>query len=144
MSNKARYLFILLMSYTSIVQSHGIDMSIGRAEASIVTLRYHNNEPFANVSYELFVAESKHPYQSGRTDAQGRVVFFPGSIRQWRIRVFSKDGHGTDTPLEVDTDSISRNPGGESVLTTAYLVLGIGILLSGFGLLLLTVKRGKP
>lgn len=144
MSNKARFLLFLLMSYAPLVQSHGVEMSIDQAEASIITLRYHNNQPFANVAYELFVAKSKSAYQSGRTDAQGRVVFVPGSIRQWRIRVFSEDGHGTDTHLEVDADSISRFSGGETVSATAYLVLGVGILLSGFGFLLLTVKRGKP
>ncbi|MCU7892353.1 MAG: hypothetical protein KZQ78_12370 [Candidatus Thiodiazotropha sp. (ex Ustalcina ferruginea)] len=143
MSNKARFLLLLLMSYAPLVQSHGIEMSIDQGEASIVTLRFPNNQPFANVSYELFVAASKSPYQTGRTDAQGRVVFVPGSIRQWRIRVFSKDGHGTDTHLEVDADSTSRFSDGETVSPIAYLVLGIGILLSGFGLLLLTVKRGK-
>ncbi|MBT2970751.1 MAG: ABC transporter permease [Candidatus Thiodiazotropha sp. (ex Ctena orbiculata)] len=118
-------------------------MAIDRQEAQVISLHHDDETPLAGAEYELFAAGADLPYQSGRTDARGRVVFIPGDLRQWRLRVFGEDGHGLDTHFESTADPRHQGHVDHEVSKTSLLVLGLGILLSGFGAALLFAKRNR-
>lgn len=132
---------LLLMLWAAPCAAHEIHHEIQSTGAVVVTLRYADDKPFSYEAYELYPAGKDVPAQVGRTDAEGRVVFVPGTNRQWRLKAFSADGHGVDLRFE------SPVVGGGAVApetgpTRASLVLfGLSLLLGGFGLFQLFVKR---
>jgi nickel transport protein len=138
---RSLFLFFLL-SLTSQVFCHGLGVEIDRQEAGVIWLHHDDDTPLSHVEYELSVAGANTPYQTGQTDALGRVVFIPGDVRQWRLRVFSQDGHGIDRTFELTPGRLSHTHTEHSHSTFTKLILGIGILLSGFGIIMLFVKRG--
>ncbi|MET0070691.1 MAG: hypothetical protein ABW096_11700 [Candidatus Thiodiazotropha sp.] len=134
---------LLLLAYPALLFPHGIGLDMDRQEAQIITLHHDDETPLAGAGYELFAAGADLPYQSGRTDAGGRVVFLPGDIRQWRLRVFGEDGHGLDRRFELTADAQLHGHEDHQVSTISKMVLGLGILLSGFGTALLLAKRKR-
>lgn len=82
--------------------AHAVRHEVRVGEAVVVVLHYTDGEPFAFERYELFRGQAAEPVQSGRTDAQGRLVLLPGAegaAGGWRLRAFSADGHGIETAL---------------------------------------------
>lgn len=76
--------------------AHEVAAVVRAGEALVVQLRYPDGEPFAFESYELFAGDSPRPRQTGRTDAEGRVVFLADGDQAWRLRASSADGHGVE------------------------------------------------
>jgi hypothetical protein len=68
-------------------------------------------------------------------------VFIPSNAQEWRLRIFSEDGHGIDTIFELTPGAASHSHAGHTDSDITKLVLGIGILLSGFGIMMLFTKR---
>jgi nickel transport protein len=133
----------VLLAYTPLLLSHGVGFEIERHEASIIHLRHGDDAPLANTDYELSMVGSETSYQSGKTDALGRVVFIPGEVRKWRLRVFNQDGHGIDTTFALTPDGLSHTHHDHTSSHITTLILGVGILLSGFGLLMLFTRRKR-
>ncbi|MEW8509018.1 MAG: hypothetical protein AB2598_20220 [Candidatus Thiodiazotropha sp.] len=119
-------------------------MDIVRQEAQVISIHHEDETPLAGVDYELTMVGADRPYQSGRTDTGGRVVFLPGTARQWRLRVFTEDGHGLDRHFELESEPVPQGQAGQGLADISKLVLGVGILLSGFGIAILFVGRNKP
>jgi nickel transport protein len=139
-----RFLLLLaLLGYAPMILSHGVGLHIDRQEAGVIQLHHDDATPMAEAGYELSVVGASAPYQSGKTDALGRVVFIPGDVRAWRLRVFSEDGHGIDTTFELTPGAISHSHADHVDSDITKLVLGIGILLSGFGILMMFTKRKR-
>jgi nickel transport protein len=134
-------LSIILMVYAPMILSHGVGLDIERHEADVIQLHHDDDTPLAEVAYELTAAGASTPYQSGKTDALGRVVFISGDVSEWRLRVFSEDGHGLDTTFELTPGVASHSLTDHAESDITKLVLGIGILLSGFGIMMLFAKR---
>ncbi|MEW8028445.1 MAG: hypothetical protein AB2792_00720 [Candidatus Thiodiazotropha sp.] len=118
-------------------------MKIERREAGVIWLHHTDDTPLADAQYELTAAGGNAPHQSGKSDALGRVVFIPGDVREWRLRVFSEEGHGIDTVFELAPDAVSHSHGDHAYSDFTKLILGIGILLSGFGVMMLFTKRKR-
>ncbi|MES9892356.1 MAG: LPXTG cell wall anchor domain-containing protein, partial [Candidatus Thiodiazotropha sp.] len=59
------------------------------------------------------------------------------------LRVFSADGHGIDTVFELAPGVASHSHTGHTSSDFTKLILGIGILLSGFGVMMLFTKRKR-
>ncbi|PVV12023.1 MAG: hypothetical protein B6D77_06000 [gamma proteobacterium symbiont of Ctena orbiculata] len=143
-SNKIRSLFLLLLlSYAPLALSHGVGLAMARQEAQVIWLRHDDDTPLADADYELSVVGANTPYQTGQTDALGRVVFIPGDLLQWRLRVFSEDGHGVDKTFELTAAGAIHSHDDHGYSHITKLILGIGILLSVFGVVMLFVKRNK-
>ena len=81
-------------------------------------------------------------FQSGRTDVLGRITFLPDQAGEWRVKVYSEDGHGVDLVLPLDEHSEAS--GMDQPLFTRYarIVAGVGIILGVFGLISLVRRRG--
>jgi|GEM_PF-630512 len=148
--------------------AHRVHHEVGRAEAVVVTLAYGDGSPLAGDRYEIRVAGEEQAWQTGHTDAAGRIVFLPDRDAEWRVRVFSEDGHGADftlragpSPAEVPAEEAppAEEPVDEPVRADTVTpevveaekqelverfagpVLGVGIILSIFGVFALFVRR---
>jgi nickel transport protein len=138
------FILVILTLHPHLILAHGVGLYIDRQEARVILRLHHADDtPLAEAGYELSVAGAEVPYQSGKTDTLGRVVFSPGDTREWRLRVFSEDGHGIDTRFELTPGTVSHAHADHTDLDITKLVLGIGILLSGFAMMMLYAKRKR-
>ncbi len=101
-----RTLFSLMLCLAAVVllatvaHGHGIRKSVSRSEAIVVELSYEDGTAFSNERYEIFREGETVAFQTGRTDALGRIVFVPDRAGGWRLRAFSEGGHGVDFTIE--------------------------------------------
>ncbi len=136
-------LLLMILLYPPLLLSHGTGFEINRQEATVLRLHHDDDTPIADANYELSMEGADLPYQTGHTDADGRVVFIPGDARQWHLRVFSEDGHGVDKHFELHAGATGYSRDPDSISSLSKAILGLGILLSGFGLMMLFLKRAK-
>lgn len=117
------------------------EVTIGRAV--VIRLYYADGTAFAHERYEIFREDDDISYQVGRTDALGRVVFVPDRKGEWRVRVFSEEGHGVD--FTIDTDEAGEAVGGAHPLVNWYarVALGVAVILGVFALLMLVAGRSS-
>jgi nickel transport protein len=136
-------ILLVLLGYIPMIFSHGVGLEIEQQEASVIYLHHTDDTPLVAADYELTVAGASTPYQSGKTDASGRVVFIPGDLREWRLRVFSEDGHGIDTTFKLTPGTLSHSHADHVDSDITKMILGFGILLSGFGIMMLFTKSKR-
>ena len=142
-------LLVLLMGH---VQAHEVHHEIRSEAALVVQLSYADGSPFAYEKYELYPAGQELPAQVGNADAQGRVVFLPGTATAWRLKAYSADGHGVDMRFDtpglptVNSTTSDLNPGNRpndsappSRLT--QFLIGISVVFGVFGLWQLFLRR---
>jgi nickel transport protein len=126
--------------------AHGHALLHEMLEGEAVVLRFAfpgGEQPWFE-PYEVFAPGAETPFQSGRINALGEVSFRPDRPGQWRVRVFTEDGHGAVVELEVDAagrvDAIrSHHAGLHGYWGSVFAALGY--LLGGFGLLALWRSR---
>jgi nickel transport protein len=136
-------LVFILLAYTPLLLSHGVGFEIDRQEATVIQLHHGHDTPLANADYELFMFGEQAAFQSGKTDALGRVAFITGEVRKWRLRVFNQEGHGIDTTFELTPDGLPVAHHNHTSSQVTTLILGVGILLSGFGLVMLFTRQKR-
>lgn len=139
-----RVLLFLLLMLSGAASAHEVLHAVETAGAVVLRLSYADGKPFSYEAYELYPGQNDIPAQVGRTDAGGRVVFLPGVSGQWRIRAFSADGHGVDLRFEapaVASQAAAVTPGPNRV---SLILFGLSLLLGGFGLYQLFLKRKSP
>lgn len=126
--------------------AHEVLHSVERGRAVGVKAFFPDGEVLAYVQYEVFSpADSKIPYQKGRTDRSGYLAFVPNVPGKWRVKLVDDTGHGLDTTVEVapsEEGTISRS--GDATTTLAFVLrpmIGIAAIVSLFGGLFLTYRR---
>lgn len=94
---------------------------------------------FSYEKYEVYKEGEKLPFQIGRTDALGRVVFCPNEKGNWMVKTTSEDGHGASVRIKVEDVLVEE----KSTLFERYqkIFIGGGIILGLFGILELYIKR---
>ena len=122
--------------------AHELQHSVDEGAAVSVKLSFAGGNDFAFEAYEVYRAGDEIPFQVGRTDAQGRVVFIPDRAGTWRVKVFSEDGHGVDfsftTGVKSDVRDTSPSPLGRHL----RIIVGVSIIFGFFGLVTLFRRRG--
>ena len=147
-SRAASCLWLGLALTAASASAHEVHEKLLLAEATVVHLTYADGEPFSFERYELFADGSAKPTLTGRTDAQGRIVFLPDAVQRWRVRAFSADGHGVD----VDFDALSSGGPAASTAATAppdvgrasRVLFGVLVILVLFCGAQLFIRRRKP
>lgn len=138
-----RTLILLLCSWAGFAQAHEVHHHIEATDAVVVTLTYANGQPFAYEKYALTPAGQETPQQVGNTDAQGRIAFVPGSVKQWRLQATSADGHGMNQEFTVPAAG-SRDASASDALPRWLLAgFGLSIIFGLFGLFQLFMRK-KP
>ncbi len=110
----AFWLIFLSHLYPDSVHAHGIEISVSESgKAAVVQVLYSDGTPFSYEPYEVLPPPSEDgssvPYQTGRTDVSGRVVFLPDRSGEWKVKIHSEDGHGGETSVTVDESGISEH-----------------------------------
>jgi len=120
---------------------HDLRHSIEEGEAVTVKLFFADGNEFSFESYEVYRAGEEIPFQVGRTDALGRIVFLPDRAGTWRIKAFSEDGHGADISLTTGAQGAVESVDRPLFERHARLVVGVSIIFGIFGLVSLFARR---
>jgi len=140
-------LALSLLAAAGTAASHEVHHEVRSGEATIVSFTEGRGTPFAGEPYEVYRPGEESPFQTGRTDLLGRVVFTPDRRGDWRVRAFSEDGHGADLVVSAGPGNGTASGGNGSPGTawedrSSRIVLGLGILLGAFGLVSI-MQRGR-
>jgi len=123
--------------------AHDLRHSIEEGAAVTVKLFFADGNGFSFESYEVYHAGEEIPFQVGRTDALGRIVFLPDRAGSWRIKAFSEDGHGADFSLTTGAQGGVETADRSFFERHSRLVVGVSIIFGIFGLVDLFVRRRK-
>jgi len=141
---------IVAMLAPAAALAHGIEATVDDARAVVVTVAYESGEPLSFETAEVLPPGGGPPFQAGRTDRLGRVVFVPDRIGSWTVKVTSEGGHGTVVRVPVDETRLAggaaASGGGQGRAAIrngrwSRLVTGVGVLLGVFGVVSLALRR---
>lgn len=133
---------LIALAIAAPAAAHELGHEIAAVGAASVRLVYADGKPFAYEAYELYPQGAEVPAQVGKTDAEGRVVFVPGTQSRWRLRAFSADGHGADFEFEsppIAAAAAGTPPPGSD--RTARMLFGASALLAAFAGLQFFLRR---
>ena len=122
--------------------AHDLRHSIEESAAVTVQLFFADGNEFSFESYEVYYAGEESPFQVGRTDARGRLVFLPDRAGTWRVKAFSEDGHGADLSLTTGAQGAIESADRSLFERHSRLVVGVSIIFGIFGLVSLYARRG--
>lgn len=130
----SRPLFLLpalsILGLAAVAGAHGVDYAVVTTTAISVTATHEDGDPLADAAWSATPPGEDAPRFSGRTDAQGRLLFVPDRPGDWRVEAFTPDGHGFVTEVSwsgADTSADNDAKGG-----AASLRLLAGIVVAGF------------
>jgi nickel transport protein len=149
-------LILLLLGYGS-AAAHGLRYSVTDGEAVVIELFYAGGTAFSDKTYEIYREGENDPYQTGRTDRSGRIVFIPDRGGTWRIKAFSEDGHGLDITIEANVPGESADAGKaqadtlnghlamkrEPVGTGARIIMALALIFGVFGVVSIFMRKKK-
>lgn len=139
---KTRLLSLLCLLLPALTQAHELSYMVGSNPAVVLHLFHHDGSAFDRQRYEILRDGETEPYQSGHSDARGRIAFLPDRAGTWRVRTFSADGHGLS--FSFTTDAAVQVTDYEQPFFERYtrVIAGAGLIFGAFGLISLFV-RGK-
>lgn len=124
--------------------AHDLRYRIGEGKAVSVKVYFPGDREFSFESYEIYRLGEEIPFQVGRTDRYGRVVFLPDRPGDWRIKVFSEDGHGLDASLTTGLGGAIEGAGGPGLPRSVSILVGVALIFGLFGLVNLFAPRSRP
>jgi nickel transport protein len=134
---------LLVISLASQISAHDLQHSVSQENAVVITIAYWDETSFAFEQYELFRPGETVPFQTGRTDVLGRVIFLPDMKGAWRFRAFSEDGHGLDISIDIDEQGIISKKANSLFQRYQRIVIGVAVILGIFGLITVFLRKGK-
>lgn len=133
-------MWLLTFLFFSLSFAHDLEYQISR-EGKCVVIHFYfpDGTTFSYEKYEVREEKDKLLFQTGRTDALGRLVFCPNRDGVWLVKVSSEDGHGAELKIEVkDGLAVKKASFFEKY---RELLAGIGYVLGIFGLLEIIFRR---
>lgn len=123
-----------------VLHAHALTHTVQPGSAVIVELRYADGTPFSYEAAEVYRPGEAVPFLAGRTDVNGRLAFVPDRSGDWRVRVFSEDGHGGDFTVAAAGDASTTTPAA-GLGTVGGLAVGLSVIFGVFGIWSLFVRR---
>jgi nickel transport protein len=123
--------------------AHDLQHNIEEGEAVSIKLFFADGNEFSFESYEVYRAGDEIPFQVGRTDIQGRVVFIPDRAETWRLKVFSEDGHGADFSFTTGGEGGVEGANEPFLERHLRIIVGVSVIFGVFGLVNLFTRRGR-
>lgn len=126
----------LLFLCLSLAQAHTVDYQVDSAKAVVVTVNFGDDEAASYSEFELFAPGQSQPFQIGRSDALGRVVFAPHQKGRWTLKVKADSSHGLHgiaVDIEVDESQCVTSFSKPLVARYTRILVGAGLLLGIFG-----------
>jgi nickel transport protein len=121
--------------------AHDLQYVVGEGSAVFVKFSFAGQDEFSFQSYEIYREGENIPFQVGRTDQQGRLVFLPDRPGKWRIKAFSEDGHGRDFSITTDAQGGVEQAERPLLSRNLRIVIGAALIFGLFGLLSLFARR---
>ncbi len=116
--------------------AHGIKYSLGSG-GIVVQASFDNNQPANGLYVYVFAPGSSEKFQTGKTDPNGRFVFFPDRAGEWEVLVFDKMGHRLEIKIPVnEAMKVEKKSDGYSIPLFLKGLMGISIIFGLFGCLL--------
>jgi len=95
------YILFALMPCPSNLSAHGMYGTVENG-GLVVTAQYDTGEAMSYARVKISAPEAKLPFQSGRTDRNGRFCFFPDAAGDWKVVVDDEMGHRLEVNVPVD------------------------------------------
>ncbi|MCX7149278.1 MAG: hypothetical protein NTY05_07680 [Rhodocyclales bacterium] len=147
MMRRAFLVFGVLLLQGVPAAAHEVHHTIEATGAVALRLNYADGKPFSFEAFEAYPEGKNVPAQVGRTDEQGRAVFVPGTVKRWRVKAFSADGHGVDlrfeAPAVATTQGTVSGASGDGPNRASLLLFGLSLLLGGFGIYQLWLAKKR-
>ncbi|MEW6655324.1 MAG: hypothetical protein AB1353_00415 [Aquificota bacterium] len=131
----------VLLSF-ALLFAHDLEHTIRReGNCVVVSFFFPDGGKFSYEEYKVYKEGERAPFQIGRTDALGRVVFCPREGGLWTVITYSEDGHGAQVKISFEEKGLKE----EKNLLERYgrVLAGLGWLLGMFGLWKVYLKRAK-
>ncbi|MFH1672206.1 MAG: hypothetical protein ABIF87_02090 [Pseudomonadota bacterium] len=115
--------------------AHGIKYSLGSGGV-VVHAAFDNNQPADGMFVAVFAPGLSDKFQTGKTDLNGRFVFFPDRPGDWEVLVFDQMGHRLAIKIPVN-EAMKVEGKKQEYPLPLYLkvVTGIAIIFGIFGLI---------
>jgi len=123
------------------VFAHGVMGEVGRG-GIVVGAKYTTGEPMSYAKVKISAPGAKLPFQSGRTDRNGRFCFFPDKQGEWKVVVDDEMGHRLEVRVPVDKEMKLRlsqqvkKPLDRFISQYERAITGISIILGVTGMIL--------
>ncbi len=124
-------------------QAHEIHYQAGAGEAVTLELSFAYGSNPIYEPFRVYRPAEDVAFQTGRTDALGRLSFLPDRPGDWRVQVTAEDGHGIDVTVSVDEAAAISAVEGPGAGRFALMLAGIGYLLGIAGAWVLFRRRGQ-
>ena len=98
-----------------LLYAHGVKGTVDKG-GIVVTAEYDTGEPMSYAKVNISAPGAKLPFQSGRTDRNGRFCFFPDTPGEWKVIVDDEMGHRLEVNVPVDETLVwqeDQQPGEE-------------------------------
>ena len=131
-----------------LIHAHGVQSSVENG-GLVVTAQYDTGEAMSYAKVTISAPGAKLPFQSGRTDKNGRFCFFPDTVGEWIVVVDDEIGHRLEVDIPVDdamkpeTDPAAIRPK-SSFSKYEKVLIGIGIILGVSGLFFWRLGMSVP
>ncbi len=125
---------------------HSINYEVQQKGIS-VRIFYVEKDPASYSQYELFGPGDTLPHQTGRTDKNGFISFFPERTGIWKIKVWGESSHGfhgVTIDVKVDEALNLKSFSKPLAATHTKLIIGISLIFGIFGIYALIKSRRKP
>lgn len=132
---RAIYIFIAIIFFILplTLHAHGVRGMVD-AGGLVVTAQYDTGEAMSYARVRISAPGAKLPFQSGRTDRNGRFCFFPDAQGDWKVVVDDEMGHRLEVMVpvneakELKTDQRHGGRSENSLSRYEKALLGISII----------------
>jgi nickel transport protein len=94
-------LLLLAAGWPALLQAHAMLHEVAEGESVVVRFSFPGGDQPWFEPYEVRAPGMDTVFQSGRVNARGEVSFRPDRAGEWRVRVFTEDGHGAVVTVDV-------------------------------------------
>ncbi|MDT8408062.1 MAG: hypothetical protein RQ741_00555 [Wenzhouxiangellaceae bacterium] len=114
---------------------------VTRDQAVVVALSLGHGEPADDAGYRILAPDPGGTFQTGRSDARGRVTFLPDRPGRWRVMLTNDDGHGVEVKIDIDDQIQLSGVAGPAQGGFGTALAAAGYLLGLAGALILWRRR---
>ena len=132
---------VSLLALTKNAFPHGVLGKIIVQKGILVEAEYDDGEPMSYSSTEIFDSEEKLPFQSGRTDRNGRFLFYPDKTGDWKVIVNDGMGHRLALKTHIDKSLVLNTKNNQQTGETSNFsryekaLMGISVIFGISGIL---------
>jgi len=128
-----------ILTFADIAWAHGVRGKITSKTGILVEAEYDDGEPMSYAAVEVFILKTKLPFQTGRTDRNGKFLFLPDKPGDWKVVVNDEMGHrlalitNIDKNIDLSKKSEQTDKYAVSLSRHERVLMGISIIFGIFG-----------